>query len=92
MVIGWQKHPINAPINYPLVTLSLYIPRSLGLNMIEPHKPLIDSGLAVFLFADSNKTAPKAMKNAPIFGRGGQNKFTMNYPSSRRWRKGKHIF
>ena len=92
MVIGWQKHPINAPINYPLVTLSLYIPRSLGLNMIEPYKPLIDSGLAVFLFADSNKTAPKAMKNAPIFGRGGQNKFTMNYPSSRRWRKGKHIF
>jgi len=38
--------------------------------MIVPHKPLIDSGLAVFLFADSNKTAPKAMKNAPIFGRG----------------------
>ena len=38
--------------------------------MIEPHKPLTDSGLAVFLFAVSNKTAPKPMKNAPIFGRG----------------------
>jgi hypothetical protein len=42
--------------------------------MIGPHKPLIDSGLAVFLFADSNKTAPKQMKNAPIFTGAGQNK------------------
>jgi hypothetical protein len=39
--------------------------------MIEPLKPLIDSGLAVFRLSDSNKTAPKPMKNAPIFGRGG---------------------
>jgi len=38
--------------------------------MIEPPKPLIDSGLAVFLFADSNKTAPKGQNFAPIFGRG----------------------
>ena len=38
--------------------------------MIEPHKPLIDSGLAVFLFTVSNKTAPKGKENAPIFGRG----------------------
>ena len=70
MVIGWQKHPINAPINYPLVTLSLYIPRSLGLNKKAADKTLTDSVLSVFLFTDSNKTTPKAMKNAPIFGRG----------------------
>lgn len=38
--------------------------------MNEQLKPLIDSGLAVFLLSVSNKTAPKAMKNAPIFGRG----------------------
>jgi len=38
--------------------------------MIEPHKPLIDSGLAVFLLSVSNKTAPKGQENAPIFGRG----------------------
>ena len=92
MVNGTLKTRLQCPINYPFITISLNIPRFLGLNKIEPPKPLIDSGLAVFLFADSNKTAPKAMKNAPIFGRGGQNKFTMNSPSSRRWRKGKHIF
>ena len=66
--------------------------RILGLNINEPLKPLIDSGLVVFLLSVSNKTAPKAMKNAPIFTGAGQNKFTMNYPSSRRWRKGRHIF
>jgi hypothetical protein len=38
--------------------------------MIEPLKPLIDSGLAVFCISVSNKTAAKPMKNAPIFGRG----------------------
>jgi len=38
--------------------------------MIEPPKPLIDSGLAVRFVFDSNKTAPKGVKNAPIFGRG----------------------
>jgi len=65
------KNPANALLQYPFLTHWLYIPRFLGLNMIEPLKPLIDSGLAVFLFSDSNKTAPKAMKNAPIFGRGG---------------------
>ena len=92
MVNGTPKTRQQCPTNYPFVTLSLNIPRFLGLNMIEPHKPLIDSGLAVFLLSVSNKIAPKAMKNAPIFGRGGQNKFTMNYPSSRRWGKGKHIF
>jgi len=32
--------------------------------------------LSVFRFADSNKTAPKAMKNAPIFTGAGQNKIT----------------
>ena len=66
MVNGTLKTRLQCPINYPFVTHWLYIPRFLGLNMIEPHKPLIDSGLAVFLFADSNKNAPKAMKNAPI--------------------------
>jgi len=92
MVNGAPKTRLQCILHYPFVTISLNIPRFLGLNMIKPHKLLIDSRLAVFLFADSNKTASKAMKNAPIFGRGGQNKFTMNYPSSRRWRKGKHIF
>lgn len=90
MVNGTLKTRLQHLLNYHFVTISLYIPRFLGLNMIEPPKPLTDSGLAVFILSVSNKTAPKAMKNAPIFGRGGQNKFTMNYPSSRRWRKGKH--
>ena len=74
MVVGWQKHPINAPINYPLVTLSLYILCSLGLNKKAADKTLTDSVLSVFLFADSNKTTTKAMKNAPIFTGAGQNK------------------
>ena len=65
MVNGTPKTRHPCPMNYPFVTISLNIPRFLGLNMIEPPKPLIDSGLAVFLFADSNKTAPKAMKKAP---------------------------
>jgi hypothetical protein len=38
--------------------------------MKDADKTLTDSVLSVFLFADSNKTTPKAMKNAPIFGRG----------------------
>jgi len=67
---------VNALLQYHLVTHWLYIPRSLGLNMIEPLKPLIDSGLAVFRLSDSNKTAPKPMKNAPIFTGAGQNKNT----------------
>jgi hypothetical protein len=71
MVVENPESPVNTRICYPIVTIPLYKCGFLGLNMIEPHKPLIDSGLAVFLFADSNKTAPKAMKNAPIFGRGG---------------------
>ena len=66
MVIGSAKILINTLLQYHVVTHLLYILRFLGLNMIEPHKPLIDRGLAVFLFADSNKNAPKAMKNAPI--------------------------
>jgi hypothetical protein len=67
MVNGTPKHRHPCPINYPFVTISLNIPRFLGLNMIEPHKPLIDSGLAVRFLWDSNKTAPKGCKNAPIF-------------------------
>jgi len=65
MVNGTPKHRHPCPINYHFVTISLNIPRFLGLNMIEPHKPLIDSGLAAFLFADSNKTAPKPWKKHP---------------------------
>ena len=38
--------------------------------MICRSKLLIDSGLAVRFVFDSNKTAPKRMKNAPILGRG----------------------
>jgi hypothetical protein len=38
--------------------------------MIVADKTLTDSVLSVFLLPVSNKTAPKAMKNAPIFGRG----------------------
>ncbi|MBQ1485256.1 MAG: hypothetical protein IIZ44_02240 [Muribaculaceae bacterium] len=34
--------------------------------MIEPHKPLIDSGVAVFRFAVSNKTATKLHEKAPL--------------------------
>ena len=64
------KKPANALLQYHFLTHWLYIPRFLGLNMNEPLKPLIDSGLAVFLLSVSNKTAPKPMKNAPIFGRG----------------------
>jgi len=45
--------------------------------MKDADKTLTDSVLSVFLFADSNKTAPKGRKNAPIFGRGNsQNKIT----------------
>jgi len=91
MVIGWQKHPINAPINYPLVTLSLYIPRSLGLNKIDADKTLTDSVLSVFLFADSNKTTPKAMKNAPICTGAGQNKITKVTVSRRDNGKGRYF-
>jgi hypothetical protein len=67
MVNGTPKTRLQCILHYPFVTISLNIPRFLGLNMIEPHKPLIDSGLAVFLLSVSNKTAPKVMKNAPIF-------------------------
>ena len=70
MVTAAAWNPLQHHSNYLFVTFSLYIRSFLGLNMIEPHKPLIDSGLAVFLFADSNKTAPKWCKNAPIFVRG----------------------
>jgi hypothetical protein len=44
--------------------------------MIVPHKLLTDSRLSAFLFSVSNKTAAKGQENAPIFGRGGQNKIT----------------
>ena len=76
MVIGAAKILINTLLQYPFVTHWLYIPRFLGLNMIEPHKPLIDSGLAVRFLSVSNKSAPKAYKNAPILGRG---KVKINY-------------
>ena len=67
MVNCTLKTRLQCQINYPFVTISLNIPRFLGLNMIEPHKPLIDSGLAVRFLWNSNKTAPKGRKNAPIF-------------------------
>ena len=70
MVVRYAETPAKPLPQYPFVTNWLYIPRFLGLNMIEPHKPLNDSGLAVFLLSVSNKTAPKGQKNAPIFGRG----------------------
>ena len=64
-------------IYYPFVTLSLYIPRFLGLNMKDADKTLIDSVLSVFLFSVSNKTASKVYENAPICGRSmSQNKIT----------------
>ena len=66
MVNGTLKTRLQCQINYPFVTISLNIPRFLGLNMIEPPKPLIDSGLAVRFLWDSNKSAPKGRKNAPI--------------------------
>lgn len=76
MVIGAPRTRSCSLLQYHLLTHWLYIPRFLGLNMIEPHKPLIDSRLAVFRISDSNKTAPKPMKNAPIFTGAGQNKNT----------------
>ena len=62
MVMETSETPTITLLQYHVVTMPLYIPRSLGLNMIEPHKPLIDSWLAVFLFQVSNKSAPKVMK------------------------------
>ena len=35
--------------------------------MIEPYKPLIDSGLAAFLIFDSTNIAPKVSKMPPHF-------------------------
>ena len=72
MVSGWREHPINAPINYPLVTHWLYIPRALGLNKKAADKTLTDSVLSVFLFAFSNKTAPKDIEKAPEIGGGSK--------------------
>ena len=66
MVIGAVKTLINTLLQYHLVTLSLNIPRFLGLNMIEPPKPLIDSGLAVRFLSVSNKTATKVQEKAPF--------------------------
>jgi len=60
-----KTHVHNLP-QYHVVTLSLNIPRFLGLNMKDADKTLIDSVLSVFLFAVSNKTAPKVYENAPI--------------------------
>ena len=73
-----SKTHVLALLQYPFVTHWLYIPRFLGLNMIEPHKPLIDSGLAVFLFQVSNKIAPKVMKKPRFLVGAGQNKITNN--------------
>ena len=66
MVNCTPKTRLQCPKNYPFVTISLNIHRFLGLNMNEPLKPLIDSGLAVFLFAVSNKTAPEVYEKAPL--------------------------
>jgi hypothetical protein len=59
MVLENPAIPLYARFYYPFVTLSLYIRGFLGLNMIEPPKPLTDSGLAVRFLWNSNKTAPK---------------------------------
>ena len=50
MVVENPETLVNTRICYPIVTIPLYNPRFLGLNMIEPPKPLIDSGLAVRFF------------------------------------------
>ena len=76
--MGTSKTPTITLPQYYFITFSLNIPRSLGLNMIEPHKPLIDSGLAVFLFPVSNKTATKVMKKPRFEVGAGQNKITNN--------------
>ena len=66
MVVENPETPVNTRICYPIVTMSLYNPRFLGLNMIEPPKPLIDSGLAVRFLSVSNKTATKVQEKAPF--------------------------
>ena len=66
MVIGAVKNLINTLLQYPFVTHWLYIPRFLGLNMKDADKTLTDSVLSVFRFANSNKTATKVMKKAPL--------------------------
>ena len=66
-VLGKPKTPSIPFIYYPIYTLSLYISRFLGLNMIEPYKPLYDSGLAVRILYVSNKAATKVYKIAPIY-------------------------
>lgn len=70
MVNGTPRNRLQCLSQYLFVTFSIYKPRSLGLNMIVPRKLLNDSRLAAFSFCNSNKLAPKVMKNAPIFGRG----------------------
>jgi hypothetical protein len=66
MVIGAAKNLINTLLQYLFVTHWLYIRGFLGLNMIEPPKPLIDSGLAVRFLSVSNKIAPKVYEKAPF--------------------------
>lgn len=66
MVMENPEPPVNTRICYPIVTMLLYNPRFLGLNMIEPPKPLIDSGLAVRFLSVSNKTATKVQEKAPF--------------------------
>ena len=67
MVIDTPRTRSSSLLQYHFLTHWLYKPRFLGLNMNEPLKPLIDSGLAVFLLSVSNKTAPEWLENAPIF-------------------------
>ena len=66
MVAENPESPVNTRICYPIVTIPLYICGFLGLNMIEPPKPLIDSGLAVRFLSVSNKTATKVQEKAPF--------------------------
>jgi len=66
MVVENPESPVNTRIYYPIATMLLYICGFLGLNMIEPPKPLIDSGLAVRFLSVSNKTATKVQEKAPF--------------------------
>ena len=66
MVVENPESPVNTRICYPIVTIPLYKCGFLGLNMIEPPKPLIDSGLAVRFLSVSNKTATKVQEKAPF--------------------------
>jgi len=59
MVLGNPAIPFHTRFYYHFVTISLYFPSFLGLNMIVADKTLTDSVLSVTPFFFSNKTAPK---------------------------------